>query len=68
MAAAAEPSLIVTTRRIAREYATPEHAGLPVSTLVYLLLTENPALQYSQAAFLATKVRNTGIGRALRSS
>lgn len=35
---------------------------------VYLLLTENPALQYSHAAFLATKVRSTGIGRAPRFS
>ncbi|MGW0337074.1 hypothetical protein ACWD0J_35495 [Streptomyces sp. NPDC003011] len=35
---------------------------------VYLLLTEDPALQYSHAAFLATKVRSTGIGRAPRFS
>ncbi|MFF8387862.1 hypothetical protein ACF053_30055 [Streptomyces kanasensis] len=35
---------------------------------VYLLLTQNPALQHSHAAFLATKVRITGIGRAPRIS
>lgn len=35
---------------------------------VYLLLTENPALPYSGAAFLSTKVRSTGIGRAPRFS
>ncbi|WP_275561322.1 hypothetical protein [Streptomyces sp. 5-6(2022)] len=35
---------------------------------VYLLLTENPALPYSHVAFLATKVRSTGIGRAPRFS
>ncbi|MFC9916040.1 hypothetical protein [Streptomyces sp. NPDC127197] len=35
---------------------------------VYLLLTENPVLQYSHAAFLATKVRSTGISRAPRYS
>lgn len=35
---------------------------------VYLLLTETPALPYSQAAFLATSVRRTGIGRAPRFS
>lgn len=33
---------------------------------VYLLLTQNPALQYSHAASLATSVRSTGIGRAPR--
>ncbi|WP_333745718.1 hypothetical protein [Streptomyces sp. IBSBF 2950] len=33
---------------------------------VYLLLTENPDLRYSHAAFLATKVRSTGIGRPVR--
>ncbi|MFI9052428.1 hypothetical protein [Streptomyces sp. NPDC053427] len=35
---------------------------------VYLLLTENPDLPYRHAAFLATKVRSTGIGRAPRFS
>ena len=35
---------------------------------VYLLLTENPALPYSHAAALATRVRSTGIGRAPRFS
>lgn len=35
---------------------------------VYLLVTQNPALQYSHAAFLATKVSSTGIGRAPRFS
>lgn len=35
---------------------------------VYLLLTENPAVPYSLAAFLATSVRDTGIGRAPRFS
>ncbi|MEW2153567.1 hypothetical protein AB0909_30510 [Streptomyces albidoflavus] len=35
---------------------------------VYLLLTENPDLPYSHAAFLAAKVRSTGIGRAPRFS
>lgn len=35
---------------------------------VYLLLTENPDLPYPGAAFLATKVRSTGIGRAPRFS
>ncbi len=35
---------------------------------VYLLLTENPALPYSHAGFLATSVRSTGIGRAPRFS
>lgn len=35
---------------------------------VYLLLTENPDLPYRHAAFLATEVRSTGIGRAPRFS
>jgi len=35
---------------------------------VYLLLTQNPTLQHSHAAFIATKVRITGIGRAPRFS
>lgn len=30
---------------------------------VYLLLTENPTLPYSQVASLATRIRSTGIGR-----
>ncbi|MGY0064251.1 hypothetical protein ACWY4P_48805 [Streptomyces sp. LZ34] len=32
------------------------------------VLTENPALPYSRAAFLVTSVRSTGIGRAPRFS
>nr|BFD86926.1 hypothetical protein StreXyl84_63270 [Streptomyces sp. Xyl84] len=35
---------------------------------VYPLLPEDPALQYGHAAFLATKVRSIGIGRAPRFS
>ncbi|MFJ6637026.1 hypothetical protein ACIQMR_37750 [Streptomyces sp. NPDC091376] len=35
---------------------------------VYQMLTENPDLPYRHAAFLATKVRSTGIGRAPRFS
>lgn len=35
---------------------------------VYLLLTQNPALQSSHAAFLATKAARTGIGQAPRFS
>jgi hypothetical protein len=52
----------------AKVTAPPPNPVVILLDPLYLLLTASPAVPYSLAAFLATSVRDTGIGRAPRFS